>query len=868
MNSSSIALETQHESLLQRCVQNSPHVELSEDQLSGLRIVCSGKDGLILIRTGGGKGLIWQLPLKVEDGDGLTLVIVPTRALSYDLKESTDRVLDGSGRWCCLDERSDGGDAVASVAPAPTESEAAADAAAARIGMAWTQHRSVWRCETECPGCAPPAGKRRALKCSYKCGACSNCTGKGKYKCKVRQEREAAWAATVGGASTPQTAALGGRTSSRLEKGADADAPVTEAEVREEKRRGTAAHAMLCEPRVRVIITTPEALCGESRESRRLWLACRRCRRLTRIVHEEAHCAHRDTSFRPLYAALGGRVRVLKQQAEDAGAWLQVLGFSATVPPPQRPLLLERLGMDEAASTFVGELDRPEITFTTYPLSVRPRQSFRSLLLEMWDVFEQLEPGWASQGRVLFYFTTAIQAQVAAQYLRDDAGVTAGAYCSRGMTKEEREASLAGWDARAFRVMTATKAFGEGIDRPDVDYVLHGGLPQDVESWWQACGRAGRGKQRALTLTFIHPRFVNDRLRLTAVGDGNGEQLPALVRLLRLLTAERCLRKAALDYLGGRRGTCPVSCCCCRCQRVANGDSIGEPIFLMAPVEAAPATMAVVRDLRTRIAESETKGHCVLLSHLFVSPPTALTASPWEDMTWHAVLVMGLIGIGVLTPSHIATDSGWAHAFTVVGINSVAAEEFEAGERRLALALPCAAEERPPPSLQRAAEAEQALLTEFHRAEAIQSGLPRLYAELCDAGGDTSRLPPRLFAMLADATADWLLPQAEPPQLAPPPLPSVEPLRLPSDLVESRISVEPLRLPSDLVESPSPQPRWRSVSALLRSRGRVFRRANRSRDTHSPAASPVAWSEVWAERIPVPERDRVSVRRGPLDWSG
>ena len=66
-------------------------------------------------------------------------------------------------------------------------------------------------------------------------------------------------------------------------------------------------------------------------------------------------------------------------------------------------------------------------------------------------------PAWAFAGRILIYTTTAVQARYVAAVL-SEAGVPAGAYCSRGMTAAERKSSLAGWDARKFDVMAATKA--------------------------------------------------------------------------------------------------------------------------------------------------------------------------------------------------------------------------------------------------------------------------------------------------------------------------------------------------------------------------------------------------------------------------
>jgi superfamily II DNA helicase RecQ len=580
------------EEQLRRCLAASPHAEHSADQLASLELVCSGRDGLVLLRTGGGKTLLWQLPAKAL-GDGLTVVVVPSKALALDLKESTDRLLQGTGLLCIIDERRDDGDAIAPP-PAPEM------AAAAVIGMAWAARRLPWRCETECAGCVPLAGKPRN-RCFYRCGTCPGCKAPKKSKCDTRAAREAAWAAqSEGGGSgadrtgaggtpptgvggTPRTSTAGGRTRSRL-GAADADdnkGRPTEDEVR--ARKGTAAYAALCEPKVRVIITTPEGLAGPWRESQRLRLALERCGCVRRIVVDEAQCALPSShgSFRPEYLKLGGCLRHLAQLQADVRRPMQILGLSASVPPPLRPELKERLGMDAAsAAEHVGELDRPEITFATCLLPMRRRQSFNSIVLEAWAAAKSATPEGLLAGRILIYTTTAVQARVAADVL-SDAGVPAGAYCSRGMTAAERARSLAEWDAGAFRVMVATKAFGQGIDRPDVSAVYHFGLPQDIDEWWQENGRAARGPgTRGFALTFLHKRFVVDRVRLAA-RDDSGTALHGVARLLRLLTSECCLRDAALEYLGGQRAprTGEPAECCCRCQRRTNGEFILEPVI-------------------------------------------------------------------------------------------------------------------------------------------------------------------------------------------------------------------------------------------------------------------------------------------------
>ena len=406
---------------MRRCVVAAAPKKLSDDQIRGLQLVCSGRDGLVLLRTGGGKTLLWQLPASLDGG--LTVVVVPSVALALDLKESTDKFFAGKSLFCCHDLRSEGerGEAVESTTVPSAAAAPSAPQAADRIGMAWAAHARPWQCG-ECAGCTS-----KRFRCTFKCGTCSNCTKK--KGCLERREREDAWAtaeatraaaaaaatdvtdvtdATVAAAGTPTPATggnAGGRTRSRIagldEAATEPDErPVTEAEVRDARRVGTASHAALCDASVAVIITTPEGVAGEYRESQRLRLALERCGRLRRVVIDEAHCRLLSShgSFRPAYAALGGFLGYLSDAYR-----IQVLGFSATVPPPLRPTLADDLGMRCPVDPIVGELDRPEISFATFPLPVRPRQSFASLVEEAWRVAESSAPEWEnSSSRKLF----------------------------------------------------------------------------------------------------------------------------------------------------------------------------------------------------------------------------------------------------------------------------------------------------------------------------------------------------------------------------------------------------------------------------------------------------------------------------------
>ena len=377
---------------------------------------------------------------------------------------------------------------------------------------------------------------------------------------------------------------------------------------------------------------------------------------------------------------------------------------------------------------------------------------------EAWRAAELCAPEWAWDGRVLIFTTTTAQAKVAAAVIEETFKVACRAYCSNGMTPEERARSLAEWDSGTVHVMVATKSMAQGIDRPDISFVMHFGLPQDIDEWSQENGRAARGAgRRGLALTFLHPRFVTDRLRLSMGDDTDGSSaLCGAARLLKLLTAERCLRESTLEYLGGWRSErCPPIECCCRCQRRLNGELLDHPIIGLSAQEVHRAASTLLRDVANRVKEAPYG--LVSLSGLLNQPGSSASA------TEHALLVMALVGQGSISLRRVVTTSGWSSAIVAVGINELEAERFDAGSNRLLLALPYRPPDpvRPPPSAQRRAEAAQALFSQHIENEAGIARLPNLYIDFRDAGGDIDDLPSDLQARLRETTAHWLLPSEE-----------------------------------------------------------------------------------------------------------
>ncbi|MBM3148018.1 MAG: RecQ family ATP-dependent DNA helicase, partial [Actinobacteria bacterium] len=184
---------------------------------------------------------------------------------------------------------------------------------------------------------------------------------------------------------------------------------------------------------------------------------------------DEAHCVSQwGHDFRPEYIELG-RLR-------DMFPGIPILACTATADPETREDVRRRLGLADAPLHVAG-FDRPNIRFT-----VRDKKKPHEQLL----AFLALHAG---ESGIVYCLSRRRTEEVAAR-LRA-AGVQAAAYHA-GLEPEERRRVQESFQRDETHVVVATVAFGMGIDKPDVRFVVHHDLPKSVESYYQETGRCGR----------------------------------------------------------------------------------------------------------------------------------------------------------------------------------------------------------------------------------------------------------------------------------------------------------------------------------------------------------------------------------------
>ncbi|MCL4776893.1 MAG: DNA helicase RecQ [Gammaproteobacteria bacterium] len=248
------------------------------------------------------------------------------------------------------------------------------------------------------------------------------------------------------------------------------------------------------------------------------------------IAVDEAHCVSQwGHDFRPEYAALGE----LRQQLPG----VPLIALTATADPQTRQDIMRVLKLADA-SVHVTSFDRPNIRY-----GVRPKQ--RPL--------EQLLRFLASQGREsgIVYALSRRRVEEIATALASR-GLRAAAYHA-GLPAAERDAVQEQFLRDELQIVVATVAFGMGIDKPNVRFVVHHDMPRHIEGYYQETGRAGRDGLPAEALLLFGTQDVVIARQLLEE-NANPEQrrieahkLQAMVGFAESLT---CRRQVLLGYFG------------------------------------------------------------------------------------------------------------------------------------------------------------------------------------------------------------------------------------------------------------------------------------------------------------------------------
>ncbi len=247
---------------------------------------------------------------------------------------------------------------------------------------------------------------------------------------------------------------------------------------------------------------------------------------------DEAHCISQwGHDFRPEYCKLG--------QLRKFFPGIPLIALTATAEPHTRKDILERLGL-RANQCYVSGFDRPNIRYT---------------VLEKHKPFAQLATflqGRREEAGIVYCLSRKRVEKVTGQ-LRD-AGFSAAAYHA-GLPAAQRQRVQEDFLRDDVRIIVATVAFGMGIDKSNIRYVVHYDIPKNIESYYQETGRAGRdGLAAEAVLLFGYGDIALARGLIE--NSDNAEQkrieLHKLNTMVGFAEALSCRRQVLLGYFGDR----------------------------------------------------------------------------------------------------------------------------------------------------------------------------------------------------------------------------------------------------------------------------------------------------------------------------
>ncbi|MCH2188797.1 RecQ family ATP-dependent DNA helicase [Candidatus Gracilibacteria bacterium] len=194
------------------------------------------------------------------------------------------------------------------------------------------------------------------------------------------------------------------------------------------------------------------------------------------IAIDEAHCISQwGHDFRPGYMKIRGFIDTLRSQKNND---FPVVALTATATQKVRTDIVERLGMQQH-HTFTAGFDRKNITIIVREISKKEEKQQKLL-----EVLKK------TQGAGIIYCSSRAKCSEVHEFLLSQ-GVSVGIYTGE-MTPDKRELEQNNFMNDHYRVIVATNAFGMGIDKKDIRFVVHYNLPGSIENYYQEVGRAGR----------------------------------------------------------------------------------------------------------------------------------------------------------------------------------------------------------------------------------------------------------------------------------------------------------------------------------------------------------------------------------------
>jgi len=336
---------------------------------------------------------------------------------------------------------------------------------------------------------------------------------------------------------------------------------------------------------------------------------------------DEAHCVSEwGHDFRPEYLSIKKYIRELKSRPI-------VAAFTATATPEVKDDIISRLELQDP-EIFVRGFDRPNLKFFVES-NLKPKEKYAEVL--------RIIKTMAGSGIV--YALTRKNTEFIAEFLRQN-NIPAVAYHA-GMEANERKRIQEEFMENKFKVIVATIAFGMGVDKADIRFVIHSGMPGSIEGYYQEAGRAGRDGESAYCILLhgkrdvsTHKYFIRQSQDDMFLQNKAWEEIKRIVsikydrldRMIEYATNSSCRRKMILAYFSDpdyekHKKNCQ-GCDVCLSWKKSSGDiqnrnrSIREDKNLLASTVKISSSFYEQGYSIEKIAKIRSLGAITILGHL------------------------------------------------------------------------------------------------------------------------------------------------------------------------------------------------------------------------------------------------------------